>query len=132
MKKFFASVFVAFALIAFVACESNPGIKATKEFMKNPTEENFDKIDDIEAEMSDEEAEVFEKWWDEHEDEIRNAAYDSNPGVKAAKQFIKNPTEKNLKKVDDIVDKMNDFEVDVFDDWCDEHEDEIDDAIDSL
>ena len=77
MKKFFASVFVAFALIAFVACESNPGIKATKEFMKNPTE-------------------------------------------------------KNLKKVDDIVDKMNDFEVDVFDDWCDEHEDEIDDAIDSL
>ena len=78
MKKFFASVFVALALFAFVACESNPGIKAGKNFIKNPTEENFDKITEAMEQMDAEELLEFEEWWDEHEDEISIALIQAN------------------------------------------------------
>ena len=62
MKKFFASAFVALALVAFVACESNPGIKAAKKFIKNPTEENSEKVEAAMEKMNEEEMEEFMKW----------------------------------------------------------------------
>ena len=70
MKKFFVSAFVALTLFAFVACESNPGIKAGKNFIKNPTKENLEKMDAAMDEMDAEEMVEFAEWWDEHEDEI--------------------------------------------------------------
>lgn len=73
MKKFFASAFVALALVAFVACESNPGIKAAKKFVKNPTEENYDKVEAAMEGMDAEELAEFEKWCEEHEDELAEA-----------------------------------------------------------
>ena len=73
MKKFFASAFVALALVAFVACESNPGIKAAKKFIKNPTEENSEKVEAAMEKMNEEEMEEFMKWCLEHADEIEAA-----------------------------------------------------------
>ena len=73
MKKFFASAFVALALVAFVACESNPGIKAAKKFIKNPTEENSEKVEAAMEKMNEEEMEEFMKWCIDHADEIEAA-----------------------------------------------------------
>ena len=73
MKKFFASAFVALALVAFVACESNPGIKAAKTFIKNPTEENSEKVEAAMEKMNEEEMEEFMKWCIDHADEIEAA-----------------------------------------------------------
>ncbi len=73
MKKFFASAFVALALVAFVACESNPGIKAAKKFIKNPTEENSEKVEAAMEKMNEEEMAEFMKWCIDHADEIEAA-----------------------------------------------------------
>lgn len=73
MKKFFASAFVALALVAFVACESNPGIKAAKKFIKNPTEENSEKVEAAMEKMNEAEMEEFMKWCIDHADEIEAA-----------------------------------------------------------
>ena len=73
MKKFFASAFVALALVAFVACESNPGIKAAKKFIKNPTEENSAKVEAAMEEMNEEEMKEVLQWCIEHEEEIEAA-----------------------------------------------------------
>lgn len=73
MKKFFASAFVALALVAFVACESNPGIKATKKFIKNPTVENMEKVEAAVDKMSEEEQIEYAKWCLDHADEIEAA-----------------------------------------------------------
>ena len=48
MKKLFVSAFVALSMFAFVACESNPAIKATQKFLDEPTLENFTAIQDME------------------------------------------------------------------------------------
>ena len=74
MKKFFASAFVALSMFAFVACESNPAIKATQKFIDNPTLENLMAIQEIEDEMSEEDIKEYEKWAVEHKDEIKKAA----------------------------------------------------------
>ena len=74
MKKFFASAFVALALVAFVACESNPGIKATKKFIKNPTVENAEKMEAAIEKMDEEEQKEYLKWCLDHADEIEAAA----------------------------------------------------------
>ena len=73
MKKFFASAFVALALVAFVACESNPGIKAAKKFIKNPTAENSEKVEAAMEKMNEEEMKEFMKWCLDHADEIEAA-----------------------------------------------------------
>jgi uncharacterized protein YcfL len=73
MKKFFASAFVALALFAFVACESNPAIKAAKKYIKNPTVENAEKVEAAAEGLSEKEAEEFLKWCIEHADEIEAA-----------------------------------------------------------
>ena len=73
MKKFFASAFVALALVAFVACESNPGIKAIKKFIKNPTVENMEKVEAAVEKMDEEEQKEYLKWCLDHADEIEAA-----------------------------------------------------------
>ncbi|MBQ5896660.1 MAG: hypothetical protein IIW75_08885 [Bacteroidaceae bacterium] len=82
MKKCFATVFVALSMFSFVACSSgssepaapvNPAIKATENFIKNPTDENYDKCIDAFRDLSDVQIEAFEKWLEKHEDEYSKA-----------------------------------------------------------
>jgi hypothetical protein len=72
MKKFFASAFVALTLVAFVAC-GNPGIKAAKKFIKNPTVENAEKMEAAVDKMSEEEQIEYAKWCLDHADDIEKA-----------------------------------------------------------
>ena len=73
MKKFFASAFVALALVAFVAC-GNPGIKAAKKFIKNPTVENAEKAAAAYDKLDDKEKAEYDKWAEEHAEELLEAA----------------------------------------------------------
>ncbi len=73
MKKFFASAFVVLSMFAFVACETNPGIKAAKKFIKNPTRENMEKVTAAEDKLDVEELAEFHNWCKEHENEIQAA-----------------------------------------------------------
>ena len=73
MKKLFASAFVALSLFAFVACESNPGIKAAKDFLNDPTPEKLMKIHEVEKSLTGDVKEEYEEWCEEHEDEILKA-----------------------------------------------------------
>jgi uncharacterized protein YcfL len=74
MKKLFVSAFVALSMFAFVACESNPAIKASKKFLDEPTFENLMAIQNIEDEMDEKDLEEYEEWLNNHKDEIKEAA----------------------------------------------------------
>ena len=73
MKKLFASAFVALSMFAFVACESNPAIKATEKFLDEPTFENLMAIQNIEDEMVEKDLEEYQEWVNDHKDEIMKA-----------------------------------------------------------
>ena len=73
MKKIFASALVALSLFVFVACESNPAIKAAKDFLDEPTVDKLMKIQDMEEQMTDEEVYEYKSWANKHKDEIMEA-----------------------------------------------------------
>ena len=73
MKKLFVSAFVALSMFAFVACESNPAIKAAKDFLDEPTVDKLMKIQDMEELMTDEEVYEYKSWANNHKDEIKEA-----------------------------------------------------------
>ena len=73
MKKIFASALVAFSLFTIVACESNPAIKAAKDFLDEPTVDNLMKIQDMEEQMTAEEVDEYKSWANKHKDEIVEA-----------------------------------------------------------
>ena len=73
MKKFFASAFVVLSMFAFVACESNPAIKAAKDFLDESTVDNLMKIQDMEEQMTAEEVDEYKSWANKHKDEIMEA-----------------------------------------------------------
>ena len=73
MKNIFVSVFVALSMFAFVACESNPAIKAAEEFLEHPTVENLIKIEKLEGSLSAEEIEEYKEWCDENREDIAEA-----------------------------------------------------------
>lgn len=77
MKKIFVSAFVALSLFAFVACESNPGIKAGKDFLNDPTPEKLAKANEIEKTLTGDAKEEYDKWCEEHEEEILKAIFGS-------------------------------------------------------
>lgn len=73
MKKFFVSAFVALSMFAFVACESNPAIKATKKFVDKPTAENLQKIEAAIKECDADELKEYEEWCEKNEAELEKA-----------------------------------------------------------
>ena len=73
MKRILLSVCVLFAMLAFVACESNPAIAAAEKFLSNPTVANLTKLDKLEGSLSEEELLEFEEWCEEHQEEIIEA-----------------------------------------------------------
>lgn len=73
MKKLFVSAFVALSMFAFVACESNPAIKAAKDFLDESTVDNLMKIQDMEEQMTAEEVDEYKSWANKHKDEIKEA-----------------------------------------------------------
>lgn len=73
MKKLFVSAFVALSMFAFVACESNPAIKAAKDFLDESTVDNLMKIQDMEEQMTAEEVDEYKSWANKHKDEIMEA-----------------------------------------------------------
>jgi uncharacterized protein YcfL len=73
MKKLFVSAFVALSMFAFVACESNPAIKATQKFLDEPTLENFTAIQDMEDKMSEADIKEYEEWVKENGEELKDA-----------------------------------------------------------
>ena len=71
MKKLFASLFVAFAMIAMVSCSSNPAIEAAEAFINNQTEENAEKfVESLDALSPDQQRE-FLNWTQTQEYEVR-------------------------------------------------------------
>ena len=46
-------------MFAIVACESNPAIKAAKDFLDEPTVDNLMKIQDMEEQMTAEEVDEY-------------------------------------------------------------------------
>lgn len=73
MKKLLVSLFVAFSMFAFVACESNPAIKAAKKFIDKPTKENMQKIAPAVKECDAEELEEYNEWYNKNRDELEKA-----------------------------------------------------------
>ena len=60
-------------MLLFVACSSNPGIEAGKEFMKNPSVETFRNYTAEVANLDDEEKVEFEEWTEENKAELEEA-----------------------------------------------------------
>lgn len=65
---------VCLTVVVLVAtCSSNPGIKAGKGFMKNPTLENFMSYTDEVANLDDEQQMELEEWTRENNAELEEA-----------------------------------------------------------
>lgn len=73
MKKFFLTVCAVFALFAMVACTTNPGIKAAKEFIDNPNEATYERLLEIEQTLTLDEIEEYNEWAFDNMDEIISA-----------------------------------------------------------
>ena len=77
MKRIFPILCVAIVcltVLVFVAtCSSNPGIKAGKAFMKNPTLEHFKSYTDEVANLDDEQQMELEEWTRENRTEMEQA-----------------------------------------------------------
>ena len=77
MKRIFPILCVAIVcltVLVFVAtCSSNPGIRAGKAFMKNPTLENFKSYTDEVANLDDEQQMELEEWTEENKTELEQA-----------------------------------------------------------
>ena len=73
MKKLFLAACAAFSMLLFVACSSNPGIEAGKEFMKNPSVETFRNYTAEVANLDDEEKLELEEWTEENKAELEEA-----------------------------------------------------------
>ena len=73
MKKLFLFACAAFSMLLFVACSSNPGIEAGKEFMKNPSVETFRNYTAEVANLDDEEKLELEEWTEDNKAELEEA-----------------------------------------------------------
>ena len=72
MKKFFASLFVAFSMFALVSC-GNPAIDAAEDFIDNPTKENYEKFEKAYEKCDADEKKEYDKWAKKKADEIMKA-----------------------------------------------------------
>ena len=77
MKRIFPILCVAIVsltvLVLVAICSSNPGIKAGKTFMKNPTLENFKSYTDEVANLDDEQQMELKEWTEENKTELEEA-----------------------------------------------------------
>ena len=73
MRRFVSALCVALSIFLIVACSSNPGIKAGKAFLKNPTIENFKNYTAEVANLNDEEKTELEEWTAEQSEELEQA-----------------------------------------------------------
>ena len=73
MKRLFLFACAAFSMLLFVACSSNPGIEAGKEFMKNPSVETFRNYTAEVANLDDEEKLELEEWTEDNKAELEEA-----------------------------------------------------------
>ena len=72
MKKFFASLFVAFSMFAMVSC-GNPAIDAAEDFLDKPTQENADKVTKALEKCDDDEKKEFAEWLKKNADKWEKA-----------------------------------------------------------
>ena len=70
MRKILSVLCVVLLAFLFVACSPNPGIKAGKAFLDNPTIENFKKYTAEVANLNDEEKTELEEWTAEQSEEL--------------------------------------------------------------
>ena len=73
MKKIVSALCVALLAFLFVACSSNPGIKAGKVFLDNPTIENFKKYTAEVAYLEDDEMAELEEWTEKRKEKLEQA-----------------------------------------------------------
>lgn len=73
MKRIFVSACMALALFAMVSCSSNPGIDAAKDFIDDPTIENYTRLLNVEGTLSADELKEYNAWCLENVKEITAA-----------------------------------------------------------
>ena len=73
MKKLFLFACAALSVLLFVACSSNPGIEAGKEFMKNPSIATFKAYTAEVANLDDKQKLELEEWTEDNKAELEEA-----------------------------------------------------------
>ena len=73
MKRLFTVTCAALMMLLFVACSSNPGVEAGKEFMKNPSIATFKVYTAEVANLEDEQKVELEEWTEENKTELEEA-----------------------------------------------------------
>lgn len=73
MRKILSVLCVVLLAFLFVACSPNPGIKAGKAFLDNPTMENFKKYTAEVAYLEDEEIAELEEWTAKRKEKLEQA-----------------------------------------------------------
>ena len=73
MRKILSVLCVVLLAFLFVACSPNPGIKAGKAFLDNPTIDNFKKYTADVAYLEDEEMAELEEWTAKRKEKLEQA-----------------------------------------------------------
>ena len=73
MKRLFTVTCAALMMLLFVACSSNPGVEAGKEFMKNPSIATFKAYTAEVANLDDKQKLELEEWIEENKTELEEA-----------------------------------------------------------
>ena len=73
MKKFFVTMFAAFAMFAMVSCGGNAGIDAGEEFLANPSKENYDKLLKESSSLKGSDAAEYAQWYAKNTQAIATA-----------------------------------------------------------
>ena len=73
MKKLFITACALLSMILSVSCSSNPGVKAGKEFMKNPSIATFKAYTAEVANLDDEQKVELEEWTEDNKAELEEA-----------------------------------------------------------
>ena len=86
MKKFFVTMFAAFAMFAMVSCGGNAAVEAGNAFLENPTKENYDKLISASKELEGDDAAEYAQWLSQNQTKIAEACQKLGVDMVAAAQ----------------------------------------------
>lgn len=139
MKKFFVTMFAAFAMFAMVSC-GNAAISAGEAFIENPTIENYKAMKEAYDKLDADGRKEAEEWMNQNDAKFENAVKNDpdlaleilelDPSfyeivIFLAEEFVENPSEETLKAVDEAEKILDEDGKKEFDKWCEDHAKEL-------
>lgn len=143
MKKFFVTMFAAFAMFAMVSC-GNAVISAGEAFIENPTIENYKAMKEAYNKLDADGRKEAEEWMNQNDAKFVNAVKNDpdlaleilelDPSfyeiaIFLAEEFVENPCEETCKAVEEAEKILDEDGKKEYEEWCEDHAKELTAAV---